>query len=182
MLNFSLQPSLLNILYLSINNFIIFNLIIIYCRANAKIYGVENRIDFICADAYHVLSSLIPQHPCPDKEPGTNGTLDSREKNPLPKVDVVILAPPWGGPDYNVCKHFDMRTGFPSGDGLELIKLALRVSENVICIFPKNLSKQQLKEFITEQGDLNGCCYVDEIFLYQKHKMSVIFFGALFMQ
>ena len=104
---------------------------------------MESRIDFICADAYHVLSSFIPQHPCEEKGSETNST----EKNPPPKVDVVILAPPWGGPDYNVSKHFDMRTGFPSGDGLELIKLALRVSENVICIFPKNLSKAQLKKF-----------------------------------
>ena len=161
---------------ISINDSIPCNSITLYDRLNAKIYGVESRIDFICADAYHVLSSLIPQHSCVEKGSGTNST----EKNPPPKVDVVILAPPWGGPDYNVSKNFDMRTGFPSGDGLKLIKLALRVSENVICIFPKNLSKAQLKKFITEE-DLNGCCNIDEIFLYQKHKMSVIFFGSLFM-
>jgi hypothetical protein len=36
-------------------------------------------------------------------------------------IDVIILAPPWGGPEYLYTKEFDMKTMFPSGDGMELV-------------------------------------------------------------
>ena len=151
-----------------------------YDRANAKIYNVESRIDFICADAYDVLTSLIPNTICHSDDPVqvTTLTFDPNSRNPPPRVDVVLLAPPWGGPSYTEYKYFDMRTNFLSGDGLELIKLAFRVTKNVICVFPKNIMKSQLNEFIEEENIVD--CRLDEIHLYKKHKMSIIFFGPLF--
>ena len=132
-------------------------------RINAKVYGVENRIDFVCADAYDVLKSLIPPAN-PDGTPSVS------------KVDAVLLAPPWGGPDYSAYDQFDMSTGFPSGDGLELIKLAYKVSKNVICVFPKNIIETQVDELMVE---LEAECRVEEIFMYKKHKLSIIYFGDL---
>ena len=124
---------------------------------------MENRIDFVCADAYDVLKSLIPPAN-PDGTPGVS------------KVDAVLLAPPWGGPDYSAYDQFDMSTGFPSGDGLELIKLAYKVSKNVICVFPKNIIETQVDELMVE---LEAECRVEEIFMYKKHKLSIIYFGDL---
>lgn len=49
---------------------------------NAKIYGVEDRIDFIVGDFFQLVPSL--------------------------KGDVVFLSPPWGGPSYNRMKKFSL--------------------------------------------------------------------------
>ena len=38
-----------------------------------------------------------------------------------PHGDLAILAPPWGGPAYTAPGPFDLRTGFPSGDGVDLV-------------------------------------------------------------
>jgi trimethylguanosine synthase len=127
------------------------------------VYGVEDRIDFVCADAYDILNSLIP-HCEPDGAPGVS------------KVDAVLLAPPWGGPEYSAFDHFDMSTGFPSGDGLELIKLAYKVSKNVVCVFPKNIMKAQVHSLM---GELGAKCRVEEVFMYNKHKLSILYFGGL---
>ena len=124
---------------------------------------MESQIDFVCADAYDVLNSLIP-HAEPNGSPGVS------------KVDAVLLAPPWGGPDYSAYGQFDMSTGFPSGDGLQLIKLAYKVSKNVICVFPKNIIRSQVHHLMME---LQAKCRVEEIFMYNKHKLSIIYFGDL---
>ncbi len=44
-------------------------------RNNAKVYGVEDRIEFIVGDFFDVVPTLTA-------------------------ADVIFLSPPWGGPDY----------------------------------------------------------------------------------
>ncbi len=53
-------------------------------RHNARIYGVEQRIDFICGDFLALLPGL--------------------------KADVIFLAPPWGGVGYLDVAVFDLET------------------------------------------------------------------------
>ena len=131
---------------------------------------MDSRIDFVCADAYHVLASLTP---------GISGIPAPKSKSDEwpPRVDVILLAPPWGGPDYTQKKHFDMSTDFPSGCGLELVRKALLVCENVICVYPRNIKNSQV---ISLCESVNAKCYVDEVILYKKHKLSVLYFGRMF--
>ncbi|NIG60342.1 trimethylguanosine synthase [Pontoporia blainvillei] len=73
-------------------------------RHNAEIYGVADKIEFICGDFLQLASHL--------------------------KADVVFLSPPWGGPDYATAEIFDISTmmspdGYPSE--------ALRVSSGSGC-------------------------------------------------
>lgn len=56
-------------------------------RHNAKIYGVDDRIEFICGD----FMTLIPRL----------------------KADVVFLSPPWGGPGYLAQDEFDIKHDIP---------------------------------------------------------------------
>jgi trimethylguanosine synthase len=56
---------------------------IICARRNAQIYGVLDRIQFICGDFLHVARALQ----------STRHT-----------IDAVFLSPPWGGPDYAMTK------------------------------------------------------------------------------
>jgi trimethylguanosine synthase len=53
-------------------------------RHNAKVYEVDNRIDFICGDVYDVLRTI--------------------------QADVVFLSPPWGGPEYLSHDVYDVDT------------------------------------------------------------------------
>jgi len=53
-------------------------------RHNARIYGVEDRIDFIVCD-FLILAPTL-------------------------KADVVFLSPPWGGPSYLKAEVFDIAT------------------------------------------------------------------------
>ncbi|NWH38651.1 TGS1 synthase, partial [Chloropsis hardwickii] len=62
-------------------------------RHNAEVYGVAERIDFLCGDFMALAAGL--------------------------RADVVFLSPPWGGPDYATADIFDIQTmicpdGYPS--------------------------------------------------------------------
>ncbi|KAB0396767.1 hypothetical protein E2I00_010317, partial [Balaenoptera physalus] len=65
-------------------------------RNNAEIYGVAEKIEFICGDFLQLASHL--------------------------KADVVFLSPPWGGPDYATAEIFDIST-MMSPDGYPLEKI-----------------------------------------------------------
>lgn len=62
-------------------------------RNNAEVYGIADKIEFICGDFLLLASHL--------------------------KADVVFLSPPWGGPDYATAETFDIRT-MMSPDGYPL--------------------------------------------------------------
>lgn len=140
-------------------------------KLNAKAYGVQDKIDFVCADAYDILYAL--------GEPPLETAISSptSPETYSEPVDAVLLAPPWGGPGYTDNVYFNMKTDFPSGDGFELIKLAAKFCPNIICVFPKNMDKHQIDELVEVIGLK---CVVEEIFLYTKHKLSVLYFGPMF--
>lgn len=127
---------------------------------------MENKIEFVCADAYHILDSFI-------SETGPSDTYCNAG------VDIVLLAPPWGGPSYCLSKFFDMQTDFPSGDGLELVVRAAKVSKNIVCVFPRNIMKQQVMEMMVA---IDSSCRIEEVYLYGKHKLSILYFGPMFCE
>ncbi|VDM24580.1 unnamed protein product [Toxocara canis] len=71
------------------------------CAAhNARIYGVADRINFICMDFFHFirsprawLSPINNSNVAKDASTGQDAVGDSA-------VDAVFLSPPWGGPSY----------------------------------------------------------------------------------
>lgn len=67
-------------------------------RNNAEVYGIADKIEFICGD-FLLLASCL-------------------------KADVVFLSPPWGGPDYATAETFDIRTMMsPDGYPLEVLRV-----------------------------------------------------------
>ena len=56
-------------------------------KINAKIYGVDDRIEFLVGDYFKLA--------------------------PIQKADVVFLSPPWGGPEYGKVNTFDIKTMIP---------------------------------------------------------------------
>lgn len=55
------------------------------CRCNARVYGVEGKVEFLNGDSVALLRS-----------------------GRLPLGDVLYLSPPWGGPEYLSAETFDL--------------------------------------------------------------------------
>lgn len=86
-------------------------------RHNAKIYGVDHLIEFICGDAFKVLPSL--------KEGS---------------IDAVFLSPPWGGPDYKLAQQYDL------GLFLKFADAARKVTPNIALMFPRTINKEEVRD------------------------------------
>ncbi|RKP09936.1 RNA cap guanine-N2 methyltransferase-domain-containing protein, partial [Thamnocephalis sphaerospora] len=86
-------------------------------KHNARIYGVEDRIEFIQGDYLQLAGSL--------------------------KAYVVFLSPPWGGPQYKDTTAFDIKTMMPV-DGEELFRLSRQITDNIAYFLPKNTDLDQL--------------------------------------
>ncbi|XP_034208633.1 trimethylguanosine synthase-like isoform X2 [Prunus dulcis] len=86
---------------------------------NAKIYGVEDYIDFIVGDFFQLAPSL--------------------------KGDVVFLSPPWGGPSYKWVKKFTLDLLKPK-DGYAIFQAAQAITPNIIMFLPQNVDLLQVEE------------------------------------
>ena len=116
-------------------------------RENARIYGVEDRIEFIVGDYFHVVPKLRA-------------------------VDVVFLSPPWGGPKY-IEVHalhmdhdelyncflqqflyiihrlyvqeevFDIQTMMPV-DGFRVFEIARKLTKDVAYYVPRNVNGKHM--------------------------------------
>lgn len=92
-------------------------------------------------------------------------------------LDVIVMSPPWGGPEYSAVARYDLRTMIPSGDLFELTAKALRVCSNVVLIVPRNTHKDHIEDLTRELGT---CAVVEDMYMGPKVKMSVIYLGPMF--
>ncbi|XVF23240.1 hypothetical protein REPUB_Repub13aG0019600 [Reevesia pubescens] len=86
---------------------------------NAKVYGVEDYIDFIVGDFFQLAPSL--------------------------KGDVVFLSPPWGGPSYRRIENFTMDLLKPK-DGYSIFQAAQKITPKIIMFLPRNVNLNQVEE------------------------------------
>ncbi|KAI7879631.1 S-adenosyl-L-methionine-dependent methyltransferase [Lichtheimia hyalospora FSU 10163] len=94
-------------------------------RNNARIYGVEDRIEFIQGSFFELAPSL--------------------------KADVVFLSPPWGGPSYLGADKFDLISVIP-GNGQNIFDLARKITPNIAYFLPRNTDPQQLARLAGQGG------------------------------
>ena len=87
-------------------------------RNNARVYGVEDRIEFIVGDFFKVVPSL-------------------------PAANVVFLSPPWGGPNYRTKKSYDIQARIPM-DGIRIFNAAKQITENIAYYVPRNVDTDQM--------------------------------------
>jgi predicted RNA methylase len=94
-------------------------------------------------------------------------------------VDIIVMSPPWGGPQYKDENVFLMRSMLSCGDGngIELIKLSLSVCPNLVLILPRNISK---REFGHIKSLVQLPCVIEEVYMHGKHKLSIVYIGHLF--
>ncbi|KAJ1935570.1 Trimethylguanosine synthase [Linderina macrospora] len=86
-------------------------------RNNAEVYGVADRIEFVLGDFYELAPTL--------------------------KADVVFLSPPWGGPEYQKARVFDLDS-LPIRTGQQWVDRARLISDNVVCFLPRNCRPEDL--------------------------------------
>nr|XP_021544016.1 trimethylguanosine synthase [Neomonachus schauinslandi] len=96
-------------------------------RNNAEVYGVADKIEFICGDFLLLASHL--------------------------KADVVFLSPPWGGPDYATAETFDIRT-MMSPDGFEIFRLSRKITNNIVYFLPRNADIDQVASLAGPGGQV----------------------------
>ncbi|XP_023573502.1 trimethylguanosine synthase isoform X2 [Octodon degus] len=96
-------------------------------RNNAEVYGVADKIEFICGDFLLLAPSL--------------------------KADVVFLSPPWGGPDYATAETFDIRT-MMCPDGFEIFRLSQKITNNIVYFLPRNADTDQVASLAGPGGQV----------------------------
>ncbi|XGW24635.1 hypothetical protein V3C99_006232 [Haemonchus contortus] len=127
-------------------------------RENAKVYGVDDRIEFVCGDFFHFAAKW------------TNDVGRSTE------VDAVFLSPPWGGPSYLKSKDFDLDDLTPNG--FDIYTAARKMSPNIAYFLPRNT---KVKQLISLSGP-GGRCEIEQSCLNKKIKTLTAYFGNLAVQ
>lgn len=127
-------------------------------RENAKVYGVEDRIEFVCGDFFHFAAKW------------TNDI-----GKPI-EVDAVFLSPPWGGPGYLKSKDFDLDDLTPNG--FDIYTAARKMSPNIAYFLPRNTKVKQLIAL----GGPGGRCEIEQSCLNKKIKTLTVYYGNLAVQ
>jgi trimethylguanosine synthase len=156
-----------------------------YCHHNARLYQVHHKIEIVCEDVYRILQSMKNRK---NGFTADNMTAMSYQSNynscsediafvPPANVDLIVLSPPWGGPEYNQRAYFDLKTMITSGNGFELIRLAHEVCPNLVITLPRNVSRNQIKKI---KNLIKTSIIVEEIYMCRKVKLLVLYIGDLF--
>lgn len=126
-------------------------------RHNARLYGVEDRIEFIVGDALAVMASW------------RRGS-----------IDVVYLSPPWGGPSYLDAAEFDLKAmvSLNGGavDGEQLFAAARRLTRHVAYFLPRTTPPEALAALEAEPSTV---VEVEDHVLNGKLKTRIGYYGDL---
>lgn len=118
-------------------------------RNNARVYGVDDRIEFIVGDFLQLASKLI--------------------------ADVVFLSPPWGGPEYAKNETFDLNNIMQPIGGVKLFNIARKITNHVAYFLPRNVDTMQLAIL----AGVGGGVEVEQNFLDRKLIALTAYYGEL---
>jgi trimethylguanosine synthase len=141
-------------------------------RRNARVYGVEHLIEWICGDALTLLPGL--------------------------KADAILLAPPWGGTNYISSDSFDIDAQIREAmggacGGYEILQRARAVTDNVAFCLPRNCRPEQVAHMaslpaLSRSGEVlpssdpksapSAAAELEENRVGGKVKMLTAYFGA----
>ncbi|GMT28642.1 hypothetical protein PFISCL1PPCAC_19939, partial [Pristionchus fissidentatus] len=123
-------------------------------RENARVYGVEDKIEFILGDFFSVAASWKDLH--------CSSTL----------IDAVFLSPPWGGPNYLSSEAFDIREMTPNG--IDIFEASHSISPNIAYFLPRNTKIEQLTSLCK-----CGKVEIEQASLNKKIKVITAYYGNL---
>ncbi|MBW0480674.1 hypothetical protein O181_020389 [Austropuccinia psidii MF-1] len=122
-------------------------------KANAEIYGVLDKIEFICVDFLDWISQ---------QQPGS--------------LDVVFLSPPWGGIDYLALqKSYYSLYDLKPINGVDLFHLARNITSNIAFYLPRHMDVMEVGRLCS----LDEKVEVEEAWMGSKCKALTAYFGEL---
>lgn len=96
------------------------------------------------------------------------------------KIDLVFLAPPWGGLDYVNQKKYYLKDNILP-DISEMIRKAFKISEKVIFSLPRNIIINELIGLLVDSLDGvivdRASIEIENMYLNNKFIMTHVFFG-----
>uniref|UniRef100_F1KWE8 Trimethylguanosine synthase n=1 Tax=Ascaris suum TaxID=6253 RepID=F1KWE8_ASCSU len=144
------------------------------CAArNAQVYGVADRINFICTDFFHFARSPRVWLPVVEDNEQEAGRSEEGTAEGYP-VDAVFLSPPWGGPSYLKMKEFDISAHL-TPNGFEIFRVARGLSPNIAYFLPRQTTVSQL---VSLAGP-GGSCEIEQNLLNSKIKAVTAYYGNL---
>nr|XP_033320978.1 trimethylguanosine synthase-like [Megalopta genalis] len=118
-------------------------------RNNARVYGVDDRIEFIVGDFLQLAPKLV--------------------------ADVVFLSPPWGGPEYIKNEIFDLSNIMHPIGGIKIFEIAKKITDHVAYFLPRNVDTMQ----IAMLAGVGGGIEVEQHFLDKKLIALMAYYGEL---
>ncbi|KAF3935920.1 hypothetical protein ABW20_dc0107237 [Dactylellina cionopaga] len=118
-------------------------------KHNAKIYGVEDKIEFIKADFFKYA------------EQWDNAT----------EIGAIFLSPPWGGPSYKYDKIFDLET--MTYGGAEIYAAARKIAPDIVLYLPRNGDLNQIARYDPDTQNIKIIHYC----LQSRSKAICAYFG-----
>jgi hypothetical protein len=110
--------------------------------------------------------------------PGVSGSADiSKETLALCAApDLIILSPPWGGPDYLHAEQYCLYTMLTCGCGMYLAMLAAAVCPNLLYLLPVNTSVEQV-EYIANA--VNMPFVIEYLQINHTPQVMAVYMGAI---
>lgn len=121
-------------------------------RHNARIYGVEEKIEFIVGDYFHLAEKLTG--------------------------DVVFLSPPWGGPSYLQDEVFEIENIMSPHGGSKLFQASKAISGNIAYYLPRNINTLQLVTIAGRGSKVE----IEQSFLDNKVIAVTAYYGDLLLK
>lgn len=129
-----------------------------FARHNGRIYEVEKNIQFLNQD-FLTLNFACEQN-----------------------IDIVFLAPPWGGINYSGDEAYSvLRSVTP--DITAIMKKTLDFSKKFILCLPRNINVEEILGLIVDsfeeksQMSERASVEIEKVFINNKFKMNLIYFG-----
>jgi trimethylguanosine synthase len=127
---------------------------------NASIYGVADRIEFICGDYFEVIPAL--------KERGE-------------AIDAIFLSPPWGGLDYRKLNGagtsaFNRMMGV---GGRGIFALAASITPNIAFYVPRCTRDIDLQNCAIHHSSVPEWCEIETNFLGRRATAKTAYYGDL---
>ncbi|XP_003376563.1 trimethylguanosine synthase-like protein [Trichinella spiralis] len=114
-------------------------------KHNAAIYGVQDSIEFLCADFMKIYKNL--------------------------SADFVFLSPPWGGPEYLNHDVYDVKR-MNRLNGKNIFKRALQISPRIVYFLPRNSSILQIIHLAEPVDPIE--LQLEAVWLFEQQQTSVV--------
>lgn len=147
-------------------------------RNNAAIYGVEDRITFLCGDFCDFARARA----------GDTEDTDRWQSWHRRKIDVVFLSPPWGGVDYlnpalsSEQKDQEYTDIYPLSllrpvGGRELFRLARTICDKIVFYLPRNVDLHEVDQLTSMFPNAHFGVQVEELWLGYKLKALAVYWS-----